>query len=194
MADQIPQSQLLSESCGVLDAEDGILLECEDVSGADVYRWHFVSANSEIILESFIAQTAVYINDGFIPGEVYQVSITTVIGEMESTPGEFCEFAFETTLDLAEEVANDFSMTFYPNPGNGEKIIIDFDNLSSQTDVIDCELYDTNAKLIEKFTLYNPGRRSFTTEHHFKQSLSAGMYFLQYNLADTVSKQKLVVR
>lgn len=194
MADEIPTSQILSQSCGVLDAEDGILLECENISGADVYRWHFNSANGNFVLESFIAQIAVYIIDGFIPGEIYSISVSTVIGEMESAAGEQCGFAFGTSLNLAESDANDFNVTFYPNPGNGEKIIMDFDNLSLQTDVIDCELYDTNAKLIEKFTLYNPGRRSFTTEHHFKRSLSAGMYFLQYNLADTVRKQKMIVR
>lgn len=194
MHSDIPVTQLTKQSCGVLNADDGVLLSCNSVAGADVYLWSFSNGEENITLESFIPQLNVFLNDGFTVGEVYEVTVSTVIGEQESEVGLTCEFAFDESLVVIDNPEQPSSLVIYPNPGNGSNLFFEIYNLSDEDDVIEFELYDTNGKLIEKFTLYYPGRSSFTTEHQFNSKLSAGMYFIQYAFADEVKKDKLIVR
>jgi hypothetical protein len=177
----------------VLNAGDGVLLHCNDVAGADVYQWTFTHADETIVLESFIPQLNIYLSDGFTVGQIYDVQISTIVGELESEVGFTCEFAFDASLEIIDSPEQASGLTFYPNPANGSNLFFEIYNLS-EDDVIDFELYDTNGKLIEKFTLYYPGRSSFTTEHQFNSKLSAGMYFIQYAFTDEVRKDKLIVR
>lgn len=194
MDELVPSTQLTKTDCGIMNASNGTILHCVDVPGADLYEWRFSNGSTEILLTSYIPQLSMSLNDGFIEGEIYEVTVRTTIGEQVADYGLPCEFGFNVVLGIDDLNELQASLVFYPNPNNGSKIFFDLHNLSELDDVIDLELYDTNGKLIDKFTLYYPGRSSFTTEHQFKTKLSAGMYFLKYSMADKVSKEKLIVR
>ena len=194
MNQSIPQTQLTIADCGMINASSGTVIHCFNVPGADIYEWSFTKGDDEILLESYIPQVNPTLGDGFIEGEIYEVKVRTIIGEQTSAYGNPCEFGINVILSTDNFPEIEASLVFYPNPNNGSKIFFDLHNLSEQDDVIDLELYDTNGKLIDRFTLYYPGRSSFTTEHQFKTKLSAGMYFLKYSMTDKVMKDKLIVR
>jgi len=193
MDDVVPYTSLTKADCGSADLQQGSMLNCINVYGADLYQWIFTDLDgATITVESYINSIEIDFNDGFVPGGNYTVQVFALIGEIWSQEGLSCEVGFGDAVGINEE--GTASLVIYPNPGNGSEIFLQAYNLSEETNVSDLVIYDSNGKIVETFALNHPGRRSFKTEHQFSSRLSAGMYFLTYELGNNKYQQKMIVR
>jgi PKD repeat protein len=193
MNENVPNTSLTKADCGTEGLQQGSELHCVAVAGADEYEWIFTDIDgAEIIVYSFVNSINIDMNEGFVPNQSYQVSVTARVGEQWSVAGISCEVSFGDVLAIEEQ--GEPALIIYPNPGNGSEIFLQAYNLSENTNVSDLTVYDGNGKIVEVFTLNHPGRRSFKTGHQFSQRLSAGMYFLSYELGNNQYQQKMIVR
>jgi PKD repeat protein len=192
---QVPTTALFDIYCGLTTLTNGSVVICEVVEGADEYEWSFSNSDlqSPIVLSSTAPYVALFLDYGFQQGESYFVTVRARVGEEWGERGASCEIGFALPLGI-EEQTNEASLVIFPNPSNGSTIYLQVWNLLDQSSVSNIEIYDSNGRVVEKFALDHPGKSSFKTEHQFSKRLSAGIYFLKYNLNGRMCEQKLIVR
>jgi PKD repeat protein len=194
MADDIPVTQLVDSDCGAQNVQFGDILQTESVSGADEYEWLFTALNYQ---NSFISYTPMLtISDlmGFDGGTDYHVQVRALVGPTWSQWGAQCTITMGSGNGLPAWGDGTPVVTIYPNPGFGEKIIIEFGNLNTPVHVSEFELYTLSGGLIETFKLSDEFDSLTRTEHQFENTLAAGMYLLRYSLNERTFEEKLIVR
>ncbi len=121
-----------------------------------------------------------------------------IYGEYRNAAGTFldtlqngfgCNSIYSTTLTVSTclglESLKDVNYRIYPNPGNGD-YTIEFENPISST--IQLNVYDMNHKLIHEATIN-------TQLDSYKLNMSnfeSGIYFLQMNMENQISIDKIV--
>lgn len=192
MSDIVPESELSASDCMSGSFDNGSMLACSTVTGADSYEWKFTSAAHDTIVTSYLPQLMIPAG-GWIEGALYEVQVRAGINELFSAWGEICALQFGTPNTINTIDSQQFVSNIFPNPGNGEKISIAFGNLLSDGDVLEVSVYDNNGRRVENTQL------SFVSEEEnltlfFTNRLATGMYILQIRSYDQVFEEKLMIR
>lgn len=193
MQDQVPGAVLSQSDCSAEVFDANVMLTATDVTGATAYEWRFTAPDHEIILTSYLPQVTPQLSDGFIEGVAYAIATRAQVNELYSDWSAPCTLFFGTENSLQETNDQELTLNVYPNPSDGEKIMLQFGNLLSSGAVIEIEVYDNSGKLVENNVL-SPvsSERSLTCK--FTNRLSAGMYFLRVQSDDQVFEEKLMIR
>jgi hypothetical protein len=107
--------------------------------------------------------------------------------------GTSCNITFAVEVAVTE-IASNGDLIFYPNPCDGNKITLDFGNLSSGSHVKDLKIFGSTGNLVETMTIVIATAETEKTEYKFQHPLSSGVYVIQYTLNGRLREEKLIVR
>ena len=190
---QLPETTLDPEDCGIQGVQNGYALTAIPVGDASAYEFHITGDDYDFTVTQLTNE--LIITEGMLlqPGETYGVVVRVLIEGAWSEWGDICYF----TMALSNSVNNlsDTSpgLSFFPNPGSGEEIIIDQSNLSGSDVVKHLEIFGAAGNLVETIDL-SASPQGVRTTYTFRHPLSTGMYIIRYALNGKMKEEKLVVR
>lgn len=193
LSETVPVTQLVSADCNSEGVLVGSMIQTIAVAGATEYEWLFTSIESQAIYISYLNSLTLVDQMGLQPGATYHIYVRAKVGDLWSEYGSSCNVQMDNADGIGDVGASP-EFLIYPNPSGGEKIFIDFGNLSFLTSVSQFELFNATGHLVESFRLSDELTTLRRAEHYFENKLSAGVYVLRYSLNDHTLEEKLVVR
>ena len=193
MLTEVPETSLSTSDCAAQTIWPGNTITANVSAGAHTYQWAFDDGVDAHVFETYQASLMLPYGEPLIEGQTYLVSVRSQVGEMWSAWGNECELKFGEAASVAENPANELSMSCWPNPNTGENIFIQFRNLPIGTSVLELEVYDLGGKLIENKLLSSEAPQGVLTVH-FDRKLQSGMYFLRTHASGVVFEEKIIVQ
>ena len=193
MSTEVPTTNLDDTSCGLEGVESGDVLYCEEIVGAQSYKWSFVAEGFDLQIES--SSTELWITEQMaIPsGREIEVFVQASVQGLWSPRTASC-FIYTGHATSNPELENSiFSHKVFPNPNSGNEINIEIEKPFNKGVVTECALYDAFGKQIELIALYDQGGY-VKTRHTFSNTLSSGVYILRITLDNAVLEERIVVR
>lgn len=194
MADETPSTQVANSYCESYSYDLGSALYADASLGASTYEWKFVSETEEIYLSNHLPLIFMNEESGLNMNTEYMVSIRCQVGPYWSEFGSECPIFLNNNVGVETINFEDETLSFYPNPSDGDKIYVESGNFHLTNDVIELELFTLTGKLIETFELSGFTYSTNKTEVSFDTPLSPGIYVVRYNLGAETKEQKLIVR
>ncbi|MDZ4824348.1 MAG: M43 family zinc metalloprotease [Flavobacteriales bacterium] len=193
IADEIPTPQIVQEDCGVTGINLGYVLTCNAVADAQLYDWHITGPDYDWTPFTFVNELELISGMLLEPFTTYNLQVRVRVGFIWGEWSDACSFALSELVGVPEANDDTSLLDIYPNPSDGQKIILDFGNLPESGNVKDLEIFGSSGSLIETINLSEmpQGMRS---EYKFKHPLPSGIYFIRYTLSGKTSEEKLVVR
>jgi len=137
---------------------------------------------------------------GLVPGDTYSVQILGGSGGLVGTYGPACEITIAGAQSGLAEInsgnttaVDEMGMEIYPNPTDGEEVVLNLTNLSREQQEVMVEIYDLYGKKVHSKILGNNG--SQMTAVLSLPELASGIYTVNVIVnEERLGAKKLVVR
>ena len=187
-------TELSSADCGSTITEWNHTITATEIASAVEYEWHIVGVDFDNTLVTNIPMIQLNDEMSFVNGQTYSVTVRCNMGnDLFTDWGTSCNVTFAVGVGIGE-IASDGDLTFYPNPCDGNKITLDFGNLSAGSHVKDLKIFGSVGNLVETMTIVIATAATDKTEYEFQHQLSSGVYVIQYTLNGRLREEKLIVR
>ena len=164
------------------------------VDNAAIYEWSFASANG-IIITTTVGNTLTITEQlGLQNNNEYAVTVRAEIGEQGFTEwGAVCSISISINSVGMNEHEHE-SVIIYPNPSDGESFTMLFNEGSNASGIELINVFNNKGQLIEALTPALQNENKGRIDYRFKNKLSAGIYFIQYQRGGNKYEEKLIVR
>jgi len=202
----VPETQLLNFffSCGD-NINVGQWTFAQNVCGASSYTFRFTNISSPQAPFTVVRPNRyiVFNQSQIIPGDTYEIDVfATIVGQDGTYSGSYgstCELTFNA---LAGKGASgivgspefninnpDAALSIYPNPvQNGEEVTLVIDNLSTESDNIQIEIFDLSGKRVYARNMAGSGQ--VIDRVLIDEEMSQGIYLVQTRIDGVLIETK----
>ena len=204
MLSQPPSTALRAQYCnGTYLYPHGNYFLAEMVFGADQYQWRFTPTLGGTSLTDYTGTLsfAFHITSiQFISGTSYNVEVRARVQGMWGDYAEICPITIQANPGISSGELSDSKrilqksqgLNLYPNPNDGQEVMIQLSNLSEVQDQAQVEVIDITGRVIQTNNIAVKGE-SIKYKLRFDHRLLTGVYFLKVTRNGFTLTERLVI-